>query len=98
MIFISFHHNFIFSSQEQHQAPQISVVRVSLSSLPEQCQVPMALISEFLIALKIEPHQVDGQMYITAQELKLLEQLIKRIEISWGYAPRCWLSDKSRIC
>jgi hypothetical protein len=57
---------------------------VPFESLPERYQVSAAVLWDCLLALKIEPQKINGQIYFTAQNLKRLEQLIKRIEISWA--------------
>ena len=57
---------------------------VSLESLSERSQISTTVLWECSLALKIEPQQLNGQIYLTAQNSQELEQFIKRIEISWA--------------
>ncbi|MDJ0649541.1 MAG: hypothetical protein QNJ60_12625 [Xenococcaceae cyanobacterium MO_188.B19] len=56
---------------------------ISFESLPEQYQMSAVVLWDCFLALKIEPHKLDGRIYFTAGNLKRLEQFIKRVEISW---------------
>ncbi len=57
---------------------------ILFESLPERYQISAVILWDCLLALKIEPQKLDGQMYFTTGNLKRLEQFIKRIEISWA--------------
>ena len=57
---------------------------IPLASLSERYQISATILWECSLALKIEPQKRDGQIYLTAQDSKQLEQFIKRIEISWA--------------
>ncbi|MGB5633616.1 MAG: hypothetical protein WBM44_11315 [Waterburya sp.] len=57
---------------------------IPFESLPEQYQISPTVLWDCLLALKIQPQQLDEQIYFTAGNLKRLEQFIKRIEISWA--------------
>ncbi|MBE9045698.1 hypothetical protein IQ255_15000 [Pleurocapsales cyanobacterium LEGE 10410] len=57
---------------------------IPFESFPEQCQISQSVLWDCLLALKIEPQKLDEQIYFTADNLKRLEQFIKRIEISWA--------------
>lgn len=56
---------------------------IAFESLPEQYQISAVVLWDCLLALKIESHELEGRIYFTAENLKRLEQFIKRIEISW---------------
>ena len=56
---------------------------IPFDSLSEQYQISEVVLWDCLLALRIESHQLDGRIYFTADNLKRLEQFIKRIEISW---------------
>ncbi len=57
---------------------------IPFESLPERYHISAAVLWDCLLALKIEPQKLDGQLYFTTGNLKRLEQFIKRIEISWN--------------
>ena len=56
---------------------------IPFESLPEQYQISAVVLWDCLLALKIESHELEGRIYFAADNLKRLEQFIKRIEISW---------------
>ena len=57
---------------------------ILFDSLPDRYQMSATVLWDCLLALKIEPQQLDGQIYFTTSNLKRLEQFIKRVEISWA--------------
>jgi hypothetical protein len=57
---------------------------ILFETLPDQYQISRAVLWDCILTLKIEPQKLDGQIYLTAQNLKRLEQFIRRIEISWA--------------
>ena len=57
---------------------------ISCESLLDRFRIPKNVLWECLLTLKIEPQQRNEQAYFTTQDLKRLEQFIKRIEISWA--------------
>ncbi len=57
---------------------------IPFDSLLDRYQISATVLWECSLALKIKPQKLNGQIYFTAQNLKRLEQFIKRIEISWA--------------
>ncbi len=57
---------------------------VLLDNLSERYQIAANLLWECSLAIKIEPQQLNGHIYLTAQNYQELEQFIKRVEISWA--------------
>ena len=57
---------------------------IPLDNLSDRYQISATILWECSLALKIKTQKLDGKIYLTAQELKQLEQFIKRIEISWA--------------
>ena len=57
---------------------------IPFASLSDRYQISAPVLWECSLALQIKPQQLNGQIYFTAQNLKQLEQFIKRIEISWA--------------
>ncbi len=56
---------------------------IPFNSLPEQYQVSEAILWDCLLALRFVPQEVNGQPHFTVNQVKRLEQFIKRIEIAW---------------
>ncbi len=76
--------NFISARLREFANDETLESLVSLESLSARYQISTTVLWECSLALKIEPRQINGQIYLTAQNLKQLEQFIKRIEISWA--------------
>ncbi len=57
---------------------------IPFENLPERYQISAVILWDCLLALKIKPEKLEGQIYLTNGNLKRLEQFIKRIEISWS--------------
>lgn len=57
---------------------------IPLEELSEKYQISETILWQCLLALKVKPQKLEEKIYLTAQDLKQLEQFIKRIEISWA--------------
>ena len=53
-------------------------------TISSRYQISAKVLWQCSAALKIEPQKLDEQIYFTPENLKRLEQFIKRIEISWA--------------
>ena len=53
-------------------------------TISSRYQISAKVLWDCLAALKIKPQKLNAQFYLTPQDLKRLEQFIKRIEISWA--------------
>jgi hypothetical protein len=82
---ISHQHHIVLPQLREFADSQLTEPLMPVTSLAAQYQISTAILWDCALALNCQSHTLDGQIYFTTDTLKRLEQLIKRIEISWGY-------------